>query len=134
MLLVPFVKILIFYSCDSNVVYVYSNVTLVLPELISNVVKILTLKIQKMTFYNQWFRSEKMFYFRTPLKLVIVFVTLWLKMFNTYIYLWLIATLKLTQCLIFNKINIIVISITESFLLALSEVFNLFWFQINPFN
>jgi hypothetical protein len=52
MLLVPFVKILIFYSCDSNVVYVYSNVTLVLPELISNVVKILTLKIQKMTFYN----------------------------------------------------------------------------------
>jgi hypothetical protein len=51
-------------------------------------------------------------------------------MFNIYIYLWLIAALKLTYCLIFNKIDIIVIFITKSFILALFKMFNLFWFKL----
>jgi hypothetical protein len=58
----------------------------------------------------------------------------WSKAFNTYIYLWFIIALKLAYCLIFNKIDIIVISITKNFLPALFEMFNLFWFQINPLN
>jgi hypothetical protein len=58
----------------------------------------------------------------------------WLKTFNTYIYLWLITTLKLAYYLTFNKIGIITISITKNFLHALFKMFNLFWVQINPFN
>ncbi len=75
-----------------------------------------------------------MSYFKTPLKLVTIFITLWSKTYNIYTYLWLIATLKLAYCLIFNKINIIATFITKSFLFTLFKLFNLFCFQINPLN
>ncbi len=69
---------------------------------------------------------------RTSLKLVTIFVMLWSNTFNTYIYLWLNATLKLTYCLVFNKIDIIAIFITKSFLPALFKMFTMFSVQINP--
>ncbi len=71
---------------------------------------------------------EEYIYLETPLKLVTIFITLWLKTFDIYIYLWLIAALKLAYCLIFNKTNINLIS--KSFLHALFKMFNLFWFKL----
>jgi len=50
-------------------------------------------------------------------------------MFNIYIYLWFITTLKLTYCLLLNKTNIIAVFIIKSFLPALFEMLNLFWVQ-----
>jgi hypothetical protein len=71
---------------------------------------------------------------KTPLKLVTIYVMLWLKTFNTYIYLWLVATLKVAYYSTFKRSDIITISITKNFLPTLFELFNLFWVQINPLN